>query len=925
MNYSLEDLIDIPLFQNLQEKLNLVYSFPSAIIDTNGKILTAVAWQDICTKFHRQHPECEKECIKSDQYINDHIHEAQPAVSYQCPHGLIDNASPIIMEGRHLGNFFTGQFFLEQPDKDFFRKQAKKYGFDEKEYLEAVDRVPVWTREKLERYLDFIKGFIEVIASLGLNQLKEKENSRLIKESEERYQAIIQSTSDWIWEVDPQGRYTFCSDKVEQILGYTPSEILGKTPFDLMPEEEVKRVKTIFKALVESKASLKDFENCYIHKNGNRVCLLTNGYPVFDESGILKAYQGADKDITERKKNEEALLKNQYYLSKAQELGKIGTWVLDISRNYLEWTEENYKIFGIPLGTPMNYELFLNCVHPEDRDFVDQSWRDAMQKKPYDVEHRLLLNGTTKWVRQKADIYFNNSGKATHAIGFTQDITDRKIAAQNLELVSERLKLATESAGIGIWELDLKQNKLVWDQAMFDLYGQSPEDFSGAYEAWSKGIHPDDLERVNQEVQDAIARRKEFHTNFRIVLPSGQLRIIEAHARVISGKDGSPSHMTGANWDITRVKENEIQLTAILENSPTGFAINNISTGEVRYVNKAFNEIYHIPFELCKDVTTFFNYVYGDQMELGQRILDDVRSGEPDRMKWETIPITDKETKEISYVSAGNIILEELDLMISTVWDVTERVENETKLLQALNTATEADRIKTIFLATMSHELRTPLNAIIGFSDIISEEYSMQEILDFTKIIHSNGNHLLRIVEDLFDISLIEAGEIRIRKKPENLIALLKEIERSVKIEQENLQKNQLELNLIYTEDHQNLLINTDGSKFKQIFLNLLKNALKFTSEGSVNFGFYLNKEEPVPVFTFFVRDTGPGIPQANQQFIFEIFRRGQDNNTKNNSGTGIGLTISKRLTELLGGQMWVESEVGKGSTFFFTLPFSQD
>ena len=111
MTYKLEEIVDIPLLQVLQDKLNVIYTFPSAIIDNDGKILTAVAWQDLCTKFHRMNPECEKECIKSDQYIMDHLHEANPAVSYKCPHGLIDNATPIIIDGNHLGNFFTGQFF----------------------------------------------------------------------------------------------------------------------------------------------------------------------------------------------------------------------------------------------------------------------------------------------------------------------------------------------------------------------------------------------------------------------------------------------------------------------------------------------------------------------------------------------------------------------------------------------------------------------------------------------------------------------------------------------------------------------------------------------------------------------------------------------------------------------------------------------
>ena len=107
MKYRLEDLIDIEQFQSLQDRLNSIYSFPSSIIDNEGNILTATAWQDICTRFHRRHRECEKECIKSDRYILEHLSEANPAVSYRCPHGLIDNATPIMVEGKHLGNFFT--------------------------------------------------------------------------------------------------------------------------------------------------------------------------------------------------------------------------------------------------------------------------------------------------------------------------------------------------------------------------------------------------------------------------------------------------------------------------------------------------------------------------------------------------------------------------------------------------------------------------------------------------------------------------------------------------------------------------------------------------------------------------------------------------------------------------------------------------
>jgi two-component system cell cycle sensor histidine kinase/response regulator CckA len=200
-------------------------------------VLTAVAWQDICTKFHRTNPHCEKECIKSDTYILEHLNEANPAVSYKCPHGLVDNATPIIIDGKHLGNFFTGQFFLEKPDLKFFRNQAKKYGFDEKAYLEAVEKVPVWTKEKLSQYLDFIKGFIEIIAGLGLKNLKDIEIRKTLKESELKYRSLIESSSDAIFCVDEKGQYQFTNQLFASTFNKTPDYFIGKTFWDIYDKE----------------------------------------------------------------------------------------------------------------------------------------------------------------------------------------------------------------------------------------------------------------------------------------------------------------------------------------------------------------------------------------------------------------------------------------------------------------------------------------------------------------------------------------------------------------------------------------------------------------------------------------------------------------------------------------------------------------
>ena len=238
MKYRLQDLIDLEQFQSLMDRLNVIYPFPSAVIDNEGVILVATAWQDICTKFHRPNKECERECIKSDQYILEHLAEANPAVSYRCPRGLIDNAMPIIVDGQHLGSFFTGQFFLEEPDLEFFREQAGKFGFDEVAYLEAVKKVPIWSLEQLESYLAFIKEMTDVLSSVGLKRMKEIEAAEALRDSEEKFRVLYELSSDAVMLLDEKG-YFDCNDATLQIFGCASrKEFCSKHPADFSPSTQ---------------------------------------------------------------------------------------------------------------------------------------------------------------------------------------------------------------------------------------------------------------------------------------------------------------------------------------------------------------------------------------------------------------------------------------------------------------------------------------------------------------------------------------------------------------------------------------------------------------------------------------------------------------------------------------------------------------
>ena len=250
-----------------------------------------------------------------------------------------------------------------------------------------------------------------------------------------------------------------------------------------------------------------------------------------------------------------------------------------------------------------------------------------------------------------------------------------------------------------------------------------------------------------------------------------------------------------------------------------------------------------------------------------------------------------------------------------------ERKRAEEELVAAKEKAEESDRLKSAFLATMSHELRTPLNAIIGFSDLIKENKSLDQILTFAGIVNRSGRHLLEIVEEIFDVTLLEIGQFNVVKEKHNLSSIMQLVQELSESEREKKRSN---IELIYKPDvdDDNLFVFTDKSKLKQILLNLLKNALKFTHKGYIEYGYTRVIEKDTPLLRFYIKDTGIGIAKDKQEFIFNIFRQADETLTRYYGGTGIGLFIVKRFTEILGGRVDLKSEVGKGSEFSVTIPY---
>ncbi len=253
--------------------------------------------------------------------------------------------------------------------------------------------------------------------------------------------------------------------------------------------------------------------------------------------------------------------------------------------------------------------------------------------------------------------------------------------------------------------------------------------------------------------------------------------------------------------------------------------------------------------------------------------------------------------------------------------DISERLKYEEALRRAKTRAEESDRLKSAFLANMSHEIRTPLNGIIGFSTMLNNKRLPEEKRDkYSGYIISSSHQLLTIINDIIDISKIEARQLSFLNRKMDLHGVFQEVAEIGEIEVERLEKKNITIKIEYGQK-ESMQLNIDEIRLKQVLFNLMVNALKYTNKGQVTLGYKVVAKD---IIRFYVKDTGDGIPQNIQNSIFDRFRRGEVNSQSKISGTGLGLAISKGIVELFGGQIGVASEKKQGSEFFFTLPLNK-
>lgn len=948
----LKEIIDIISIQSLMNDFYKLTHIPMGLDDLTGRSVVSVGWQDICTKFHRIHPETCKFCFESNKNLSSGIPHGE-IKEYKCLNNMWDIATPITVDNHHIGNIVAGQFFFEEEpiDYDLFRSQARKHGFNEKEYLEALNKVPRFSREYVDIGMSFFRALANMISQLSYSNIMLSRSLSVCNElvdalqfSESKYRQIIETSQEGIWILDNNGRTVFVNQKVSDMLGYRIDEIIGQLPHKFLAPKFRDFLVERLNDLKQKVNPAIDFQ--LVRKDGSDLWCILSTSPLFDKEEKYIGLLGMLIDITERKKAEEKLKESEEKYRIIVETANEG--IVKIN-NELVISYANQKMVDM-LGYAMKDvvgKTIWNCVSEEHKPFFKTNMEKEKQGISESGELRLKCkDGTDIWTCINFKSLFDSEGNYSGLIGMFTDITKLKNTENSLKeslfsldvKVRERtkeLEMALNSfkeikrglaeaqvmAHIGNWDRNLITGDVYWSDEMRRIFCHNPQEPLPAFKEIFNLMHQDDIANVRDALKEAF-NGKPLSVDYRAILPNEDERFIHVKGEVVFDEKNNPVRVKGIVQDITELRRSEEKirnLASIVESSND--AIGTISPdGIVKSWNKGGEHIYGYSTDeiIGKSISLVAPpHLSEETKELGEL----VKQGRK---------IHNYETKRIK--KDGNLIDVSMTLspvfdiqgkLISTSFisrDITENKKAEEKLLQEKKNAEVANRTKSDFLANISHELRTPLNSIIGFSDLLNDQFYgdlNKKQLRAVSNISKSGRHLLNLINSILDLSKIEAGKHKLDYEIIELVNKLNMIRNSL-LPIAKTKNLKIEINV----DQEINSIYADEDKFTQIMYNLMDNAIKFSYENNQIIIEARRKKEMVEIM---VKDHGIGIKKEDHHKLFKPFSQIDSFSSKRSQGTGLGLSLVKQFVKMHGGYIWFRSNFGEGSTFAFTIPLNNN
>ncbi len=623
-----------------------------------------------------------------------------------------------------------------------------------------------------------------------------------------------------------------------------------------------------------------------------------------------------EKELEERKKAEKELRESELCFRTLADSGQTLIWTSgkDKKCDYFNksWLEFTGRTLEEELG-----DGWTENVHPDDLEQCVHIYSSAFDhREKFNVEYRLQrFDGQYRWVIDYGSPRFNTKGEFIGYIGHCIDITNQKENEILLRESEEIMRYIVKNDPNAIAVFDTNLNYIVTSDRYLQDYNINAESIIGKHhyevfpeipQRW-RDIHKRCLEGAIEKNDDDSFIRQDGSTTYNRwevrpwYKPDGRIGGIITYTEVTTER---------------KLAEKEIlKLSTGMEQSPASVIITD-TTGIIEYSNTKFTEVSgYSKAELKGKMLRILKPGHTNDAVFN-KIWSNLNSGKAWRGEHKNRKKSQEEYWESVLIAPIKDNNEDIINFIIISEDITPRKEMEAELLRAKEKAEENDRLKTAFLNNISHEIRTPLNAIVGFTGFLTEPgLSVEKIAYFTNIIQESSSQLLAIITDILNISSIEAGNVKSYEKRSNINHIFEKL-----FDQyiEKFREKNVNFRCSPAFSNEEAEVFTDETKLTQIISNLVSNALKFTNTGSVEIGYILQGD----MLHFFCKDTGIGIARKDQDLIFERFRQVDYSDRRNYGGSGLGLAIARSYTEILEGQMWLDSEPGEGSVFYFTIPF---
>ncbi|PKP39606.1 MAG: hypothetical protein CVT98_01165 [Bacteroidetes bacterium HGW-Bacteroidetes-15] len=651
--------------------------------------------------------------------------------------------------------------------------------------------------------------------------------------------------------------------------------------------------------------------------------------------------------VADRIKAEEALRLSEERLRFVIEATNDAIWDWNLSNNKTYFSDRFFTMLGYKPGEfDSTFDTWINLMHPNDSAFTKVFIKKYIKEQlpEFNLDFRMKAKDKTwRWIHARGKIVERSAdGSPFRVVGTQMDITDRKLAEEELKESRNFLQSVLDTIPVRVFwkDKDLKYlgcNKSFAQDSGFEKPSEivGLTDFDLVWKEYANHYRSDDLGIIKTGFPKLNYEELQEH-------PSGRKFWIRASKIPLRDFNGKVIGVLGAYDDITDSKNareiielERIYFEQLFESAPEGIVVLDANDCVIRcnqeftrmfgysqheVINKPINSLI-VPDDFKDEGTLLTNSVAAGK-EVKHETLRKRKDGNLVNVSILGKPIYFQGGKIAVYgiyrdITDRKLVEDELVLKNHEIESQNEeyRVINE-ELYFAKLKAEESDRLKSAFLANMSHEIRTPMNGILGFSQLLTNpEIPEVDVKQYVDVIQSCGNQLLGIINDLIDISKIEANQINIVESDTNINDILNE---QFLLFQAKAESKGIELSIASKLPNSKSIILTDNGRLKQVLTNLIGNAIKFTKSGYIKFGYSLKGTE----LEFFVEDSGIGISDDSQEIIFERFRQVETNFSEQTGGTGLGLAISKAFIQKMGGDIWVESTPGKGSKFIFTLPY---